>query len=124
MRSSYSAAAIRGSSSGNSSGGAPTSRSSIDPITASPDLDFRPTRRLGLTCIVSFAGVTAPIAYLLGGLICLLVAIVLTQLAKGFNGAGGYFLCVSKTIGPRPGWLTTWLYFLYDPVAVASVCAF
>src|SRR3954470_248950 len=52
---------------------------------------------LGLTFIVSFAGVTAPIAYLLGGLICLLVAIVLTQLAKEFNGAGGYFLYVSKT---------------------------
>src|SRR5438445_10919632 len=79
---------------------------------------------LGLTFIVSFAGVTAPIAYLLGGLICLLVAIVLTQLAKEFNGAGGYFLYVSKTIGPRFGWLTTWLYFLYDPVAVAAVCAF
>jgi amino acid transporter len=79
---------------------------------------------LGLTFIVSFAGVTAPIAYLLGGVICLLVAIVLTQLAKEFNGAGGYFLYVSKTIGPRFGWLTTWLYFLYDPVAVAAVCAF
>src|SRR6476469_190781 len=76
---------------------------------------------LGLTFIVSFAGVTAPIAYLLGGAICLLVAIVLTQLAKEFNGAGGYFLYVSKTIGPRFGWLTTWLYFLYDPVAVAAV---
>ena len=36
---------------------------------------------LGLTFIVSFAGVTAPIAYLLGGVICLLVAIVLTQRA-------------------------------------------
>src|SRR6266853_2035407 len=37
---------------------------------------------LGLTFIVSFAGVTAPIAYLLGGIICLGVAVVLTQLAK------------------------------------------
>lgn len=79
---------------------------------------------LGLTFIVSFAGVTAPIAYLLGGIICLGVAIVLTQLAKEFTGAGGYFLYVSRTIGPRWGWLTTWLYFLYDPVAVGVVCAF
>ena len=79
---------------------------------------------LGLTFIVSFAGVTAPIAYLLGGIICLGVAVVLTQLAKEFTGAGGYFLYISRTIGPRWGWLTTWLYFLYDPVAVGVVCAF
>ena len=79
---------------------------------------------LGLTFIVSFAGVTAPIAYLLGGVICLGVAVVLTQLAKEFTGAGGYFLYVSRTVGPRFGWLTAWLYFLYDPVAVGAVCAF
>src|SRR6267378_290659 len=77
---------------------------------------------LGLTFIVSFAGVTAPIAYLLGGIICLGVAIVLTQLAKQFTGAGGYFLYISRTIGPRFGWLTTWLYFLYDPFAIRVLC--
>ncbi|MBV8733607.1 MAG: APC family permease [Solirubrobacterales bacterium] len=79
---------------------------------------------LGLTFIVSFAGIGAPIAYIIGGIICLGVAVVLTQLAKNFTGAGGYFLYVSSTIGPRTGWLTTWLYFLYDPVGVSSVLAF
>jgi amino acid transporter len=79
---------------------------------------------LGLTFIVSFAGVGAPIAYIIGGIICLGVAVVLTQLAKNFTGAGGYFLYVSSTIGPRSGWITTWLYFLYDPIAVSSVLAF
>ena len=79
---------------------------------------------LGLTFIVSFAGVTAPIAYVIGGVICLGVAVVLTQLAKHLTGAGGYFLYVSQTVGPRAGWLTTWIYFLYDPVAVGAVCAF
>ena len=58
---------------------------------------------LGLTFIVSFAAVAAPIAYIIGGLICLGVAVVLTQLAKQFTGAGGYFLYVSRTIGPRTG---------------------
>src|SRR5215510_15371985 len=52
---------------------------------------------LGLTFIVSFAGVNAPIAYIIGGLICLGVAIVLTQLAKEFTGAGGYFLYVCRS---------------------------
>jgi hypothetical protein len=56
---------------------------------------------LGLTFIVSFAGVNAPIAYIIGGLICLGVAIVLTQLAKQFTGAGGYFLYVSRWPCPR-----------------------
>jgi amino acid transporter len=79
---------------------------------------------LGLTFIVSFAGLGAPIAYIIGGIICLGVAVVLTQLAKNFTGAGGYFLYVSSTIGPRSGWITTWLYFLYDPIAVSSVLAF
>jgi len=86
---------------------------------------------LGLTFIVSFTGVAAPWAYIIGGIICLGVAIVLTQLAKEFTGAGGYFLYVSRTfgslsknVGARTGWITTWLYFLYDPVAVSSVCAF
>jgi amino acid transporter len=79
---------------------------------------------LGLTFIVGFAGVTAPISYIIGGLICLGVAVVLTQLAKHITSAGGYFTYVSKTVGARAGWLTTWTYFLYDPVAVAAVCAF
>jgi amino acid transporter len=79
---------------------------------------------LGLTFIVSFAGLGAPIAYIIGGIICLGVAVVLTQLAKNLTGAGGYFLYVSKTIGPRSGWITTWLYFLYDPIAVSSVLAY
>src|SRR5438309_825438 len=86
---------------------------------------------LGLTFIVSFVGINAPIAYILGGIICLGVAVVLTQLAAEFTGAGGYFLYVSRTfgsfgkvVGARLGWITTWLYFLYDPVAVSSVCAF
>ena len=43
---------------------------------------------LGLTFIVSFAGVTAPIAYLIGGVICLGVAVVLTQLAKQSHRRG------------------------------------
>src|SRR5947209_19277795 len=51
---------------------------------------------LGLTFIVSFAAVAAPIAYIIGGIICLGVAVVLTQLAKQFTGAGGYFLYRSE----------------------------
>ena len=40
---------------------------------------------LGLTFIVSFAGIGAPIAYIVGGIICLGVAVVLTQLDGAAN---------------------------------------
>ena len=57
---------------------------------------------LGLTFIVSFAGLTAPIAYVIGGVICLGVAVVLAQLAKHITGAGGYFLYVTARSARAP----------------------
>jgi amino acid transporter len=42
-----------------------------------------------LAFITSVAGVTSPIAFVIGGVICLGVAIGLTQLAKHIAGAGG-----------------------------------
>jgi amino acid transporter len=44
---------------------------------------------LGLAFIVSFAAISAPFVYLMGGFICLLVAIVLTQLARSSRGRAG-----------------------------------
>lgn len=76
-----------------------------------------------LAFITSVAGVTAPIAFVIGGLICLGVAIGLTQLAKHISGAGGYFTYVSRTVGPRAGFLTAWIYFLYDPLALGMLLA-
>src|SRR5258708_38776357 len=55
---------------------------------------------LGLTFIVSFAGVTAPIADLLRRILCLGRAVVLTPLADQFTGAGGSFPYITRTIGP------------------------
>ena len=37
----------------------------------------------------------------------------LTQLAKHLPSAGGYYTYISRTIGPRAGFLTAWLFFLY-----------
>jgi hypothetical protein len=74
---------------------------------------------LGLTFIVSFAGVTAPIAYLLGGIICLGVAIVWAQLAKQFTGGGGDVRYISRD-RPALGWITTWLTFCDRRIASSS----
>jgi amino acid transporter len=74
--------------------------------------------------IVVLAGVATPITIVLGGVICLLVAIGLTQLASKIQGAGGYFQYVSRTVGPRSGFITAWLYFLYDPLVVGALWSY
>ena len=48
----------------------------------------------------------------------------LTQLAKHLPSAGGYYTYISHTISPRAGFLTSWLYFLYDPTIAGYSLAF
>ena len=67
--------------------------------------------------LVSSAGGQAPLAYLLGLFIVFALGICLVQLAKKFPSAGGYFTYVSRTIGPRLGFLTGWMFVLYSPIA-------
>jgi amino acid transporter len=61
----------------------------------------------------SHAGLAAPLAYLIALLIMLTLGVGLTQLARHLPSAGGYYTYVSRTIGPRAGFLTAWLFFLY-----------
>jgi amino acid transporter len=79
---------------------------------------------LTIQFITSLAGVTSPLAYLLAFLITLTLGISLTQLAKHLPSAGGYYTYLSRTVHPRAGWLTAWLYFLYDPTGAAINLAF
>ena len=58
--------------------------------------------------IVGFTGAISPFAYFLGFLIVLALGLCLVQLAKLFPSAGGYFTYVSRTLGPRAGFLTGW----------------
>ena len=74
--------------------------------------------------VVSLAGVTAPLAYFFAFLVVLTVGIAITQLAKNFPSAGGYFTYVSRTIHPRAGLLTAWIFLLYDPLAGTINLAF
>jgi len=74
-----------------------------------------------LAFITTLAGVATPITIFFGGAVCLLVAIALTQLAKKIHGAGGYFTYVARTVGPRAGFITAWLYFLYDPLVTGAL---
>lgn len=75
---------------------------------------------LSLQFITSAAGLTAPLAYAIAFGIVLALGISLTQLARIFPSAGGYYTYVSRTVHPRAGFLTAWLYFLYDPLGAAA----
>jgi amino acid transporter len=74
---------------------------------------------LTLPITVTYAGVAAPLAYLLAFAVVLMLGIGLTQLARHLPSAGGYYTYVSRTVHPRAGFLTAWLFFLYSPVAPA-----
>ena len=72
----------------------------------------------------SYAGVTAPLAYLIAFLIVMMLGVSVTQLAKHFPSAGGYYTYVSRTVSPRAGFLTSWLFFLYEPTNSGYCLAF
>lgn len=74
--------------------------------------------------ITSLAGVTAPLAFAIAFGIILTQGFSLNQLAKHLPCAGGYYTYVSRTVHPRAGFLTAWLYFLYDPVGPAINLSF
>ena len=74
--------------------------------------------------IVGFAGAHAPLAYLLGFIVVLALGMCLVQLAKKFPSAGGYYTYVSRTLGPRLGFLTGWVYVLYSPIVAGPALAF
>ena len=78
---------------------------------------------LTLPFITSNAGLAAPLAYFCAFLIVLMLAVGLTQLAKHLPSAGGYYTYVSRTVHPRAGFLTAWLFFVYTAVAPAICLA-
>jgi amino acid transporter len=74
---------------------------------------------LTLPFIASHAGLAAPLAYFIALLIMLMLGLSLTQLAKHMPSSGGYYTYVSRTVGPRAGFLTAWLFFLYTALTPA-----
>jgi amino acid transporter len=67
--------------------------------------------------VVSLAGITAPLAYLLGVIVVLMLGSTLVQLSKHMPSAGGYYTYVSRALHARAGFLTSWMYVLYAPLA-------
>jgi amino acid transporter len=70
--------------------------------------------------IASYAGVNAPIAYILAFFVTLCLGAVLGQLVRKLPSAGSYYTYISRTINPGVGFVVTWIYFLGLPLVGAQ----
>ncbi len=74
--------------------------------------------------IVSLAGITAPLAYVVAVAVVLMLGNTLVQFSKHLPSAGGYYTYVSRALGPRAGFITSWMYILYSPLAGGAIYGF
>src|SRR5215813_10093573 len=65
--------------------------------------------------IVSFAGLVTPWAYLFGGILLGLQALVAAQLAKVFPSAGGWYTWIARAFHPRAGFFAGVLFSIWLP---------
>jgi len=76
---------------------------------------------LGIFYTIAFntgqTGITAPLTYLVAFILCLTLAVPLGGLAREMPSAGGYYTYVSRALHPRVGFLTSWMYVMYAPLA-------
>jgi len=73
----------------------------------------------GLAFTVSLAGEAAPLVFLLTVFVVLAIAINVGQLAKVFPSAGGFYTYISRILGPRTGFLSSWVFLLWLPPSIA-----
>jgi amino acid transporter len=74
--------------------------------------------------LVTLAGVTAPLAYVVAVVLVLMLGNTLIQFSRVLPSAGGYYTYVSRALGARAGFLTSWMFILYSPMAGGVVCGF
>ena len=83
---------------------------------------------LGIFYTIAFntaqAGIAAPLTYLVAFLVCTAFAVTLGGLARNLPSAGGFYTYVSDALGPRPGWLTGWLYAVMVALVPGALAAF
>src|SRR5260221_3577458 len=70
----------------------------------------------GIGFIAASAGSAIPLAFMLTGVISLLIAMSINQLARHLPSAGGYYTYLPRSSAPRLWSLTSWIYFPYDPL--------
>src|SRR6201995_4432258 len=83
---------------------------------------------LGIFYTIAFnpgqAGQAAPLTYLAAFIVCLIIAIPMTKLARFLPSAGGFYNYVAEGSGPRGGFITGWLYAIMVTIVPAALAAF
>src|SRR5436190_8811646 len=74
--------------------------------------------------IVGLAGTAAPWVYVAAMVIVFMTAVSLVSLARAFPSAGSYFTFVSRTVHPRAGFMSGWMYILYTPPVSGTILCF
>lgn len=73
---------------------------------------------------VSLAGIVTPWAYLLAGVVLLLMAITSSQLAKEIPSAGGWYTWIARSLNPQAGFFAGWIFSIWLPPVAALVSSF
>ena len=73
---------------------------------------------------VSLAGIVTPWAYLLAGLVLLLMAITSSQLAKELPSAGGWYTWIARALSPQAGFFAGWIFSIWLPPVAAMTSGF
>lgn len=80
------------------------------------------------TFVASAAGGSTPLAFLLGGLACLCLAVVVVGFTRRMASAGYAYTYASRSLGHEVGFLTGWMYtfgfFCFVPMTMAGVGGF
>jgi amino acid transporter len=77
-----------------------------------------------LPLIAGRAGPAMPISLALAVVVCLFVANTVAQFSRYTPSSGGYYTFVSRGLGPRCGFLTTWCYLIYDILGPAGAVGY
>src|SRR6266852_2253125 len=77
-----------------------------------------------LPVIAAQAGATMPISLLLSTIVCFFIANTVAQFSRYVPSSGGYYTFVSRGLGPRYGFVTTWSYLIYDIIGPAAAVGF
>src|SRR5579859_1642455 len=77
-----------------------------------------------LPVIAAQAGATMPLSLLLSVIVCFFIANTVAQFSRYVPSSGGYYTFVSRGLGPRFGFVTTWSYLIYDIIGPAAAVGF
>jgi amino acid transporter len=70
------------------------------------------------------AGPDMPISFLLTTIVCFFIGNTVSQFSKYMPSSGGYYSFVTRGIGLRSGFMTTWSYLIYDIIGPAGAIGF